>query len=132
MIQPLETRPPRLPARLRGTTALPCPAPAGSDLARQRALDDIRYYAAQAEFQLSCITAFLETDGLRRQVSDDFQGHLAAAAGMCRTLDRVLGDIRDTSGGDRPGAAARRGAVGAAHRGLSATVTADLLNGLPV
>lgn len=84
----------------------------------KRAIDDIRLYAQQAEFQLGCITAFLNSDALKQQVPRDMQGHLEAASGMCRSLDSLLNDIRMTASTDGQTSYANAGMLAMAHASI--------------
>ncbi len=67
--------------------------PAGA-LPERTAASDAAFFAMQGQFHLARIAAFVAALEARRDLPADIAGHAVAVSGLCRSLDRVLEDIR--------------------------------------
>jgi len=58
------------------------------------AFEDVQYFSAQAAFQLSQVSAYLDAVECGDLAPSQIHGSIAAVAGICRSIDRALNDIR--------------------------------------
>ncbi|RVV98673.1 hypothetical protein EKE94_07125 [Mesobaculum littorinae] len=66
----------------------------GQDARPSRAWEDVRFFSAQANFQLSQVATYLDAVAQNTKGASTAPGAVAAVSGICRSIERVLSDIR--------------------------------------
>ncbi|KAF0675442.1 PAS domain S-box protein [Profundibacterium mesophilum] len=63
----------------------------------QLAFEDVQYFSAQAAFQLSQVSTYLDAVDRGKIEPNRMHDSIAALAGICRSIDRALMDIRSVA-----------------------------------
>lgn len=63
----------------------------------QLAFEDVQYFSAQAAFQLSQVSTYLDAVENGELEPNHMHDSIAALAGICRSIDRALTDIRSVA-----------------------------------
>lgn len=95
------------------------------------AFDDIRYFSAQAVFQLSQVSNYLEAIARHEGQPTEATGYAQAIVGICRSIDRALSDIRGLAEQECAAAAGRRALPPAANSDRAATGAAGEMSRAP-